>query len=234
VVVASALGLTGCSSILKAAKAAHNVEKAAHNLTDGSAAISSLTDKIKSADATAYEVTYVTTGSSPATVNYAAEPPNDFAFDDNTTSGKLEVLAGSAGQFECNQSASGATWSCLKAELSGLNTSRLMYAIYSGAYWLDFLKIYSVAAALHGVSISSSTKTVNGFNLQCAVVVSGKKPNQGTSQVCVTSQGILGYVSVSSTGTDFEIKSYSPSPSPSLFQIPKGATVTTIPTSTTS
>jgi hypothetical protein len=115
-----------------------------------------------------------------------------------------------------------------------VSTDKLMYALYSGSYWIDFLKIYSVAAALHGVTITSSTMSVNGFSLQCAVVVSGTKPNQTTSKVCVTSEGILGYVSVSAKSADFEIKSYSASPPASLFALPAGATVTTLPTTTTS
>jgi hypothetical protein len=50
----------------------------------------------------------------------------------------------------------------------------------------------------------------------------------------VTSEGILGYVSVSAKSADFEIKSYSASPPASLFALPAGATVTTLPTTTTS
>ena len=52
-----------------------------HNAWHGNAAINSLTSKLKSADTSAYEVTYVTTGSSPATIEYAASPPHGFAFD---------------------------------------------------------------------------------------------------------------------------------------------------------
>jgi len=38
-----------------------------------------------------------------------------------------------------------------------------MYALYSGAYWIDFLKLYSAAAALQGVTIHSTSMSVNGF-----------------------------------------------------------------------
>jgi len=229
-VVPLVLGLTGCNAVSKAV----NAIKTVHNMLHGSAAINSLTSKISAGDSAAYEVTYVTTGSSPATINYAADPPHDFAFDDTTSTGEIRLFAGSAGQFECNRQKSGGAWSCLETNVTGINTTKLMYALYSGSYWIDFLKIYSVAAALHGVTVTSSTMTVNGFKLQCAVVVSGSKPNQTRSEVCVTSQGILGYVSVAAKAADFEIKSYSASPSASLFKVPAGATVTTIPTTTTS
>jgi hypothetical protein len=105
-----------------------------------------------------------------------------------------------------------------------------MYALYSGSYWIDFLRIYSAVAALHGVTIGSSTMSVNGFSLQCADVTSGSGKSATTSKWCVTSQGILGYVSVSQKSADFEIKSYTSSPAASLFALPAGSTITTIPT----
>ncbi len=229
VVVPLALGLTGCSAITKAV----NAVKTVHDVLHGSAAINQLSSKISAGDSGPYDVSYVTTGSAPATISYAADPPTDFAFDDTTASGELRVFAGSAGQFECNRSGT-ARWACDKTDYAGVNTSKMAYALYSGAYWIDFLKIYSVWAALHKVTVSQATMTVNGFKLECAVVVSGTKPNQSTSEVCVTSQGILGYVSVAAKSADFEIKSYSPSPPASLFQVPSGATVTVITTTTTS
>ena len=202
----------------------------------GDAAISSLSSKISASDTKAYAVTYLTTGSPPVTTVYAASPPHDFAFTTTLSGSHIDVFASSAGEYGCNRaSAPGSMgWTCLKLEGTAIDTYKAMYALYSGAYWIDFLKLYSVAAALHGVTISSSSITVNGFKLQCAVVVSGKAPNQTTSKVCVTSHGILGYVSVAAKAADFEIKSYSSSPAASLFQLPAGATVTTIPTSTTS
>jgi hypothetical protein len=233
VVVPLAFGLTSCSAVSKAI----NAVKTVHNMLHGSAAINSLSSKISSGDSSSYDVTYVTTGSAPATIHYAAQPPHDFAFDTTTSNGDLEIITNASGEFECNKSSgsgSASTWTCLKLQGAEVSTDKLMYALYSGSYWIDFLKIYSVAAALHGVTITSSTMSVNGFSLQCAVVVSGTKPNQTTSKVCVTSEGILGYVSVSAKSADFEIKSYSASPPASLFALPAGATVTTLPTTTTS
>ena len=230
VITATALGLTGCSAVSKAVNAIKTVHSALH----GNAAINSVTAKLKTSDTSAYEVTYVTTGSSPATIEYAASPPHGFAFDADTSSGLLDVFQGSAGQFACTKSSpagSGSTsWSCLKLQGSYVATYKAMYALYSGAYWIDFLKIYSAVAALHGVTIRSSTMSVNGFSLQCAIVTSGSGANASTSKWCVTSQGILGYVSVSQKSADFEIKSYTSSPSASLFALPPGATITTIPT----
>jgi len=230
-VVPIALGLTGCTAISKAVKTIKTV----HNILHGDAAISSLSSKISASDTKAYAVTYLTTGSPPITTVYAASPPHDFAFTTTLSGSHIDVFASSAGEYGCNRaSASGSMgWTCLKLEGTAIDTYKAMYALYSGAYWIDFLKIYSAAAALQGVTVSSSTMSIPGFNLQC-VVLRNKNPKTSPSKWCVTSQGILGYVSVSAKGADFEIKSYSPSPAASLFQLPPGATVTTIPTTTTS
>ena len=55
----------------------------------------------------------------------------------------------------------------------------------------------------------------------------------GTSTICTTPQNILGYVKVAEGSTTFEITNYSGSPDASLFQLPPGATITTVPTTPT-
>ncbi len=73
--------------------------------------------------------------------------------------------------------------------------------------------------------------TVNGFTMSCVdLVASGVA---GTSSICTTSQNVLGYVKVAQDSTSFEITNYSGSPASSLFQLPPGATVTTVTTTTT-
>jgi len=226
VVVMAAFGITGCTKVINAIKTVHNV------LHQG-AAISALSSKIKASDNKPYEVTYVTTGNNPVTTELAASPPHEFAFGTTESGEILDVISNSTGEYACSRpSRSSGTWSCLKLKPAAIETYKLMYALYSGAYWIDFLRIYSAAAALQGVTIHSTTMSVNGFALQCAVVTDKKSTPTTTSKWCVTDQGILGYVSVSAKSADFEIKSYSPSPPSSLFQPPAGATITTIPTTT--
>ena len=52
---------------------------------------------------------------------------------------------------------------------------------------------------------------MNGFSMSCVDFVAPGVP--GTSTICTTSQGILGYVKVAGESTSFEIKSYSSTPS---------------------
>jgi hypothetical protein len=230
VLAVTALGATGCGSIARAI-----ANKATHGAFHGDAAINTLTAKMQSSSTTPHEVVYVTTGSAPTTITYATAPPRDLAFDGTESGGGLEVLQNSTGEYACTRSPSSsasshASWSCTKLGKAAATTYHAMYALYTGAYWIDFLKIYSTVAGLSGVTVKSTSMKVNGFDLQC-VVVRGGKNNPSTSTWCVTSSGILGYVSVSGNGSAFEIKSYSSAPPRSLFKLPAGATITTLPAS---
>jgi len=230
-----AIALSGCSSIKNAIK--HKVESKVEDLLPHSAALNAFTNKVNTSQSTTYEVTYVTTGAAPATIQYAADPPHDIAFDGNVSQGGGRFIQNASGDFACTQNSStgkAGAWSCLKLDGSGLAAAKAEEALYSGKYWVDFLRVYSVVSTrAAGVKITSGSLTVNGFNLSC-VIVTGGKSNPGTSKWCITAQGILGYVSVSSTKTVFEIKSYTTSPAASLFTLPAGATITTIPASVTS
>jgi hypothetical protein len=109
-------------------------------------------------------------------------------------------------------------------------TQNKIFDIYTPSHWIKFLKGVSVVAGLAGDKVTTSTKSLNGFDMQCVDLVA--KGVAGTSTICSTSQGLLGYVSVASDSTSFQITDYS-SPSASLFQLPPGATVTTLTTPTT-
>jgi hypothetical protein len=106
-------------------------------------------------------------------------------------------------------------------------TQNKIFDFYTPAHWVNFLRDFSLAAGFAGDKVTSSTMTVNGFAMNCVDFRAPGVP--GTSTICSTSQGILGYVKVASDTTSFEIQSFSTSPPASLFQLPQGATVTTAP-----
>jgi hypothetical protein len=89
----------------------------------------------------------------------------------------------------------------------------------------------SLVAGLAGDKVTTSTMSVNGFSMSCVDLMAHGVP--GTSTICSTQQNILGYVKVAQDSTSFEITNYSGSPSSSLFQLPPGATVTTVTAPTT-
>jgi hypothetical protein len=225
---AAAFALSGCGVVKAIEHKAEN--KVVNALTGHNKTMASFTGKLSTSVNTAYEATYVTTGASPATVTFATSPPNDFFFEGGTSTGD-RLLQNSTGSYTCLKSTSGG-WSCTKLSTSTFDTAKVAYALYSGKYWVTFLKIYSTVAGLAGVSIKASSMTVNGYPLSC-VVVNGGQQNPGTSTWCETSTGILAYVQAATNTTAFELKSYSTNPPSSLFALPAGATISTIPSTPT-
>jgi len=137
----------------------------------------------------------------------------------------------SSGEYTCNQSGAGGAWSCQKLGQADAASENKIFDIYTPSHWISFLKGVSLVAGLAGDKVTSSTMSLNGFAMNCVDLVARGVP--GTSTICSTSQGILGYVKVASDSTSFQITNYSSSPASSLFQLPPGATVTTLTTPTT-
>jgi hypothetical protein len=220
------VAMTGCAVVRTVKK----VEGAVHANT---AVIDLFTANLKSGQPSTFQVTYTTTGSSPARVVYAVRPPGELAFTDTQTGssagsggGDFQLIVNSGGQYLCTHPASGSlTWSCEKLPKSGAAAERGLLDLYTPAHWVGFLKGFALAAGFAGDKVSSSTMTVNGFALQCVdFVTSGVA---GSSRVCSTAQHLLGYVQVASQSTGFEITSYTASPPASVFELPAGAAITT-------
>jgi hypothetical protein len=207
-----------------------------HALKANKDAIDAFTNRIATSQATTFVATYVTTGASPTTVVYAVEPPKGLAFTNSpsgSTSPAVDIVANSSGEYTCARSAStsGTAWSCARLAPTDAANENKVFGLYTASHWVAFLKGFSLTAAFAGDTVSSSTMTVNGFSMQCVDFRAPGVP--GTSTICTTPQGILGYVKVASNSTSFEITRYSTSPSASLFQLPAGAKITTIQTGTT-
>jgi hypothetical protein len=219
---------TGCSVVSKVKQAVHNVE-------GNKATIDSFTQNLQSNQSSPFEATYTTTGSSPATVVYAVDPSSGgLAFHETQTganASNLQLIVNSSGEYVCNQSGSSGAWSCQKLGKADAATENKIFDFYTPSHWISFLKGVSLVAGLAGDKVTSSTMSLNGFDMNCVDLVAHGVP--GTSTICSTSQGILGYVKVASDSTSFQITNYSSSPSTSLFQLPPGATVTTVTTPTT-
>ncbi len=227
VVTVGVLG-SGCSALSKVRQDVHNVE-------NNRSTIDSFTQNLQSNKSTPFEATYTTTGSSPATVVYAVDPSSGgLAFHETQTganASNLQVIVNSSGEYVCNQSGSAGAWSCQKLGTADAATENKIFDFYTPSHWISFLKGVSLVAGLAGDKVTSSTMSLNGFDMNCVDLVAHGVP--GTSTVCSTSQGILGYVKVASDSTSFQITEYSSSPSASLFQLPPGAIVTTVTTPTT-
>ena len=109
----------------------------------------------------------------------------------------VHIVVNSSGEFACSQpsvtgSASGTQWTCQKLGTADAATENKIFDFYTPAHWVGFLKDFSLAAGLAGDKVSSSTMTVNGFAMNCVDLVAPGVA--GTSTICTTAQGILGYV----------------------------------------
>jgi hypothetical protein len=239
-VALTGFGLTGCSIV-------HAIHKVVHTVEGNKATIDQFSSAMKSGEATPFEATYVTTGSSPATIIYAVQPPKALAFKNIPsghggslgTSDSVDIVVNSSGEYLCTPpsgsgsgsgfgSGSGSGWSCRKLPAARAADQNKILDFYTPAHWVTFLRDFALAAGFAGDKVSSSDKTVNGFAMHCVDLVAPGVP--GTSTICTTAQGILGYVKVASESTSFQIKSYSTSPSASLFRLPAGAKITNVQT----
>jgi hypothetical protein len=213
---------TGCSTVSKIKQDVHTVES-------NKSTVDSFTQNLQSNKDTPFEATYTTTGSAPATIVYAVDPSaGGLAFHETqtgSTASNVQIIVNSSGEYVCNQSGAGAAWSCRKLGTADAAGENKIFDLYTPSHWISFLKGVSLVAGLSGDKVTSSTKSLNGFDMNCIDLVA--KGVAGTSTICSTSQGILGYVSVASDSTSFQITNFSSSPSPALFQLPPGATVTT-------
>lgn len=214
-------GSTGCSVVQKLNNIRHAVDA-------NKKVIETFAQGLRNGKAVPFEATYVTTGTAPTTVVYAARPPKDVAFKETSTSGDgasdVDLIANSSGEFSCSQSSQGAQWSCAKLGTASSIAQNQLFAIYTPTHWIAFLEGLSIAAGVAGDHVTTSSMTVNGFALNC-VNFTGKD-FQAKSTICTTSQGILGYVNVGPASNTFEIKGYTGSPPTSDFELPPGATVT--------
>jgi hypothetical protein len=212
----------GCGAISKIKEGVHNVE-------GNKATIDSFTKNLQSNQSTPFEATYMTSGSAPATVVYAVDPSSGgLAFEETQTGPNAsngQLIVNQSGEYACNQARTSGAWTCQKLGQADATAQKQIFDIYTPSHWIAFLKGASLVAGLAGDKVTSSTMSLNGFDMSCVDLVATGVP--GTSTICSTSQGILGYVNVAQNATSFAITRYSSSPSPSLFQLPSGANVTT-------
>jgi len=227
ILVIVGFGLTGCGIVAKVRNVAHQVE-------GNKATIDAFSTKLQSGQPPTFEVDYTTTGTSPAKIVYAVEAPKALAFTE-TPSGanapSVDIIVNSSGEYSCSGAGSGGVPACERVQAADQAGQNQIFDFYTPAHWVAFLKDFALAAGFAGDKVTSSTMTVNGFAMSC---VDFNAPGvAGTSTICTTAQGLLGYVKVAGDATSFEITSYTTSPSASLFELPPGAKITTVQTPTT-
>jgi hypothetical protein len=219
------LALSGCSVV-------RHISTVVHAIHGNKATINTFTAKLSSQPPD-FEVKYVTTGTSPASIVYAVDQSTGGLTFMDTPSGaggpSVDLIVNSSGEYSCSPPAAGSSAAtCERLQPGAKATENEIFQLYTPAHWVTFLRDFSIAAGFAGDKVTSSTMTVNGFAMSCVDFNASGVP--GTSAICTTDQGLLGYVRVASDATSFEITSYSTSPSASLFELPPGAKVSTVQT----
>jgi hypothetical protein len=228
-VLIGGLAISGCSAVGKAdkaVKAGHSIEQ---SVKGNQATIDSFTTSMKSSEATPFEATYRTSGTSPETVVYAVRPPKDISFSatpagSGSSTGHVDIIANAQGEYVC--SGSGPSPQCEKTSKVNAAAENGLLDFYTPSHWITFLKGFSLAAGFAGDKVTTSTKNLNGFSMPCVGFRAAGEA--GRSTICTAKQGILGYVKVAGDSTSFQLVKYSSSPPSSLFALPAGAKVTTI------
>jgi hypothetical protein len=236
--VATGLAVAAGAGMLSGCTVINDITNAVNTMEANRSIINAFNKNLKSGEKVAFEATYVTTGNAPVTVIYAVDPPKEVDFQEapggpGTQAGNnaFDLVANSSGGYSCSPSSSGAgsAWSCTKLGNTKSVVQSGVVAIYTPAHWIAFLDVVAIAAGLAGDSVKSTHETINGFAMDCVNLV--VQHVSGTSTLCTTSQGILGYVHAAGDSTSFEIRSYTKSPPASVFELPPGATITSPSTS---
>ena len=203
-------------------------------------ALSALQSKIQAGENTTFEVTYkVLSGSSLGSTLTIAQSGGQLYYETTDTGGSQSaiIVTDSTTAYVCSLDSGSSAWQCMKYPASYASSLSAADEFYTAKFWTaEITTLESTEMALAGVHVANSSMTVNGIDLSCvtwSVSGSGSGANQST-EWCVTAQGILGYVNSTGSGSSggFQIQSYSPNPTASLFQLPAGATVVTMPTGT--
>jgi peptidoglycan DL-endopeptidase CwlO len=237
--VAAAIGLAGCGSSPSSTATTTTSSGSTSAPTSTSAAststtttptstssadpLAAFTGKLSAGETQTFHSTYTAIqAGTTKTVSIALAPPNSFAFSvSGGGSAAGDLISNGTTVYSCSKSTGTEVCTSLPAaeaaDFSGV------FDLYTGKYWLTDLSAVRAYAASKGVSVTTSTMTENGIGLSC-VSYSSSTVASRNGELCVTAQGVIGYVKAGTT--TLTITSFTTSVPASTFQPPAGATIT--------
>lgn len=187
----------------------------------GLGAIQQLNQKVEQGQKATFLASWTSTESGKAeTITIAQESGKSYM--QVTSSGSSEDII-STGTETCFCTGS----SCFKE--SGTNPLAGVLDVYDGQEFLDTTEAFTAQAVLkaEGINLSFTSGTYAGQSSKCVDITKTGKSG-GTATWCVsTANGLLTHWSAD--GNSFSLSSYSSTPPASDFQLPKGATMVSIP-----
>ena len=106
----------------------------------------------------------------------------------------VHLVQNSSGEYACQQTSG--QWSCDKVTGVSASGQNALIDFYTPGHWVKFLSLFALAAGIAGDKVTTSTMSLNGFSMNC---IDLQTPGTtGTSTICTTSQGVLGFAQVAS------------------------------------
>jgi hypothetical protein len=212
-VMSGGLILSACGS-----SSSSNVTTTTGTKSPGNASqLSTLTKAAGKGQGATFSATWSSTSSgSTQSITLEQSPPKSKF----TTTGGGFVLNDGTSTYFCS-----GTTTCLK-EPSGTNPLAGLLNLYNGSTFLSAVSAYKQVAFLRaaGIHLSYSSANYSGVASTCLKITA--RSSVGVKW-CVSKKGILTYWS--SGSASFTLTHYSSSVAASDFQLPSGATITTVP-----
>ena len=150
-----------------------------HTVEGNKATIDSFTQNLQSTNDTPFEATYTTTGSAPATVVYAVDPSERRARLPRDPDGIQRVQRAGDRQLvrrvRVQPERIGGAWSCQKLGQADAAAENKIFDLYTPSHWISFLKGVSLVAGLAGDKVTTSTMSLNGFDMNCVDLVAKRR-----------------------------------------------------------
>jgi len=226
----------GSSSSSSTAPSTPSAGSATTSSTGGGAGqLQSFSGSIQKAKNSTFQAVYTSTSTSGGTqtITLAQSPPKQL-FSTTDSSGNVSSLINTgSGTYTCDTS-SGSTPTCTSlASAGGASALSAVVGVYDGTTALSVINGWESIEAAHlgGISLSFTNTTIAGQPVRCA----NWKYQSSSATYCVTDSGVLAKVestggsNSSSSGSSFELTSFTTSPPASAFDLTTGATVVTIP-----
>ena len=152
------------------------VKQAVHNVEGNKATIDSFTQNLQSNQGHALRGHLHDDGELARRPSSTPSTPSSggLAFHETQTgsnASNMQLIVNSSGEYACNQSGSGGAWSCQKLGKADAATENKIFDIYTPSHWVSFLKGVSLVAGLAGDKVTSSTMSLNGFDMNCVDLV---------------------------------------------------------------
>jgi len=171
-----------------------------------------------------FKLTYTTSSSGTSTTIVLEQSPPKQVF---RSGGTGEILFNGTKTYYCSTGSTPPT--CIQEASTQATPLGALIGIYSGKTALGVMQGWKseIAAGIVGYHVSFSNATYAGQASQCVTW----SYQTSSAKYCVTNSGVLAYAGGGSAGSSgaLTLTSYSSSPPASDFNLPAGATVTSLP-----